>query len=102
VAEVEAELARPDALRVVSDEPGAPTVPAEALVDEVGDLLFAVVNLARKAHVQPGVALDRANRKFRNRFAEVEQLAEERGIELAGAGLEVLDGIWDEVKQRER
>jgi MazG family protein len=102
LAEVEAELARPGTLRKVSDEPGAPTMPADALVDEIGDLLFAVVNLARKAHVQPGVALDRANRKFRNRFAEVERLAEERGIELAGAGLEVLDGIWDEVKLRER
>jgi MazG family protein len=102
LAEVEAELSRPGTLRRTSDEPGAPTMPAEALVDEIGDLLFAVVNLARKAHVQPSVALDRANRKFRNRFAAVEQVAEARGLDLTTAGLEVLDGIWDEVKNSER
>ncbi|HEY3012717.1 MAG TPA: nucleoside triphosphate pyrophosphohydrolase [Gemmatimonadales bacterium] len=76
--------------------PGRP--PSPELVDEVGDLLFAVVNLARKAKVQPGPALDRANRKFRRRFEEIERLAAERGIDVASAGLEVLDGLWDEVK----
>lgn len=73
---------------------------SQELVDEVGDLLFAVVNLARKAGVQAGPALDRANRKFRDRFEAVEQLAAARGIDLASAGLEVLDGLWDEVKAR--
>ncbi len=71
---------------------------ADRLRDEIGDLLFAVVNLARKAGVQPGPALDRANRKFRERFEAVEALCAERGIELETAGLEVLDGLWDEVK----
>ncbi|HTK42390.1 MAG TPA: nucleoside triphosphate pyrophosphohydrolase [Gemmatimonadales bacterium] len=74
----------------------------DALADEIGDLLFAVVNLARKAGVQPGPALDRANRTFRARFEAVERLAKERGVDLHGAGLEVLDGIWEEVKLRER
>ncbi len=79
--------------------PGGDTVvPSAALTDEIGDLLFAVVNLARKAGVQPAGALDRANRKFRARFEAVERIAEERGIELGEAGLDVLDGIWDEVK----
>jgi MazG family protein len=73
-----------------------------ALTDEIGDLLFAVVNLARKAGVQPGPALDRANRKFRERFEGVEALAEQRGMDLHAAGLEVLDGLWEEVKQREQ
>jgi uncharacterized protein YabN with tetrapyrrole methylase and pyrophosphatase domain len=72
--------------------------PSDELVAEIGDLLFAVVNLARKAGVQPGPALDGANRKFRERFDEVERLAEVRGIELHGAGLETLDRLWDEVK----
>jgi nucleoside triphosphate diphosphatase len=76
--------------------------PAERLADEIGDLLFAVVNLARKAGVQPGPALDRANRKFRDRFEAVEALCAERGIDLDAAGLEVLDGLWDEVKDTER
>jgi nucleoside triphosphate diphosphatase len=73
-------------------------VASEDLVNEIGDLLFAVVNLARKAGVQPGLALDRANRKFRRRFEQIERLASERGIDVPSAGLEVLDGLWDEVK----
>jgi MazG family protein len=75
--------------------------PAEGLTDEVGDLLFAVVNLARKAGVQPGPALDRANRKFRQRFEAVEALCAERAIDLDTAGLAVLDGLWDEAKTAE-
>lgn len=74
----------------------------ERLADEIGDLLFAVVNLARKAGVQPGQALDRATRRFRDRFARVEALAEARGIALHHAGLEGLDQLWDEVKLEER
>ena len=73
----------------------------EALADEIGDLLFAVVNLARKAGVQPGPALDRTNAKFRRRFAEIERMAGEKGIDMHTAGLEVLDGLWDEVKRGE-
>jgi MazG family protein len=71
---------------------------AERLTDEVGDLLFAVVNLARKAGVDPSGALDGANRKFRDRFERIEQLAAERGIDVGTAGLEALDELWDEVK----
>jgi len=74
----------------------------EALADEIGDLLFAVVNLARKAGVQPGPALDRANRKFRQRFETIEQMAKERGVDLHSAGLEALDRMWEEVKLREQ
>lgn len=74
----------------------------DALTDEIGDLLFAVVNLARKAGVQPGPALDRANRKFRERFESVEALAAARGIAVHEAGLEVLDGLWGEVKAGEQ
>lgn len=102
LAEVEEELTRPDAIRRASSEAGAPDLPSEGLIDEIGDLLFAVVNLARKAHVQPGVALDRANRKFRSRFVEVERRAAEKGLDLHSAGLEALDAIWEEVKEVER
>ncbi|HWA57018.1 MAG TPA: nucleoside triphosphate pyrophosphohydrolase [Gemmatimonadales bacterium] len=83
-----------------STEPIYPA-PPEALVDEIGDLLFAVVNLARKARVQPSTALDRANTKFRRRFEQIETLAAERGVDMATAGLEVLDVLWEEVKQGE-
>ena len=71
---------------------------ADALTDEIGDLFFAVVNLARKAGVQPGTALARANRKFRSRFATIEKLAAERGVDISTAGLDALDALWDEAK----
>lgn len=73
----------------------------ERLHDEIGDLLFAVVNLARKAGVHPALALDRANQKFARRFSAIEALAAERGIVVADAGLSVLDALWDEVKNSE-
>ncbi|HET7241596.1 MAG TPA: nucleoside triphosphate pyrophosphohydrolase [Gemmatimonadales bacterium] len=104
LVEVEQELAeRPaEAEDVRSVDPNTPrAAPSDRLIDEIGDLLFTVVNLARKAGIEPGVALDRANRKFRERFEQVERLAEARGIDLAEAGLERLDALWDEVKTRE-
>jgi uncharacterized protein YabN with tetrapyrrole methylase and pyrophosphatase domain len=58
------------------------------------------VNLARKLAIDPSTALERANEKFKTRFAEVEKLAEERGVELGRASLEELDALWDEVKAR--
>ena len=68
---------------------------------ELGDLLFAVVNVARHLGVEPEAALRAASHKFRRRFEAVEALAVERGIDLHTAGLEQLDGLWDEVKSRE-
>lgn len=73
----------------------------DRLQDEVGDLLFAVVNLARKAGIHPALALDGANQKFERRFHGIERLAKERGIVVAEAGLAVLDSLWDEVKNTE-
>jgi len=71
------------------------------VVEELGDLLFAVVNVARHLAVDPELALRAAADKFRARFEQVERLATERGIDLAGAGLPVLDALWDEVKSAE-
>ena len=81
----------------------APVIDAdhEALESELGDLLFAVVNLCRKAGVHATLALDRANLKFENRFRSVETIARDRGLVLGSATLEELDAIWDEVKSRE-
>ncbi|MFI5229065.1 MAG: nucleoside triphosphate pyrophosphohydrolase [Gemmatimonadales bacterium] len=89
--EVRGELARPldDARR-------------DALENELGDLLFAVVNLCRKAEVHPALALDRANVKFARRFGAVERTAAERGLRVGDASLAELDAIWDEVKRVER
>jgi MazG family protein len=66
--------------------------------EELGDLLFAVVNLTRLAGAHSTTALDRANRKFHGRFERLEKLAGERGIRLEEAGLAALDELWDEIK----
>ncbi len=89
LAEVEAEL------------PATGPGNQERLHDEIGDLLFAVVNLARKLGVQPGSALERSNRKFRQRFVMVEQLARDRGVVMTDATLAELDVLWDAVKAGE-
>ena len=70
--------------------------------EELGDLLFAVVNVTRLAGAHPTNALAAANRKFRRRFERLEALARERGVVLEEAGLEALDRLWDEVKRAER
>jgi len=70
----------------------------ERLDHEIGDLLFSVVNLARKVGVHPGPAMDRANARFTERFRIVERLAAERGIEMHRAPLDQLDALWEEAK----
>jgi uncharacterized protein YabN with tetrapyrrole methylase and pyrophosphatase domain len=72
----------------------------ETIEDELGDLLFATVNLARKLAIDAGAALERANLKFQGRFEKLEKLAEERGLEMGRASLEELDKLWDEVKKQ--
>ena len=89
LAEVEAELLAGEAAQA-------------QLEAEIGDLLFAVVNLARKAGVQPGLALDGANAKFMRRFEGIERVAAERGIVLGEATLEELDRVWEEIKAGEK
>jgi len=97
--EVEQELHSRNAAPGRDDDPNAPgRAASDELIDEVGDLLFAVVNLARKAGVHAEPALEKANRKFRHRFEQMEELAASRGIDVESAGLEVLDGLWNEVK----
>src|SRR5881396_2681087 len=66
---------------------------------ELGDLLFAVVNLARKLGIDPDHALARANDKFRRRFEALERLAQQRGLVMGRASLEQLDRLWEEVKK---
>jgi ATP diphosphatase len=73
-----------------------------ALEEELGDLLFAAVNLVRLAGSHPTSALERANRKFRRRFERLEELARRRGVVLQEAGLAELDKLWDELKAEEK
>jgi len=72
---------------------------SERVEEEIGDLLFAVVNLARLAGTHPTNALARANRKFQERFTQVERLARERGLDMETAGLQALDELWSEIKR---
>ena len=66
--------------------------------DELGDLLFAVVNVARHLDIDPELALRAATDKFRARFETVEQLAVDRSIDLRTTDLATLDALWDEAK----
>jgi MazG family protein len=70
----------------------------EKVEEELGDLLFAVVNLTRLAGAHSDTVLDRANRKFHLRFEALEDLARKRGISVADASLDVLDELWEELK----
>jgi nucleoside triphosphate diphosphatase len=75
---------------------------ADALEAELGDLLFSVINLARRAGIYAPAALARTNAKFIRRFQQLESLAGERGADLRDMDLEAMDRLWDEVKRRER
>ncbi len=74
---------------------------ASEVAAELGDVLFAVVNVARHLGVDAELALRAAANKFRRRFEAVEALAAERGIDIAAADLATLDRLWEEVKQLE-
>lgn len=90
IDKIEEEL---DELEAEIDE-GDPAV----LEEEMGDLLFAAANLARKLDIEPETALRRATAEFERRFRHVEALAEARGI---GRNLDALEGLWQEVKAQE-
>lgn len=70
----------------------------DRLEDEVGDLLFAAANLARKLDIDPEAALRRATAKFERRFRQVERLATERRVE---PDVDALEALWQEVKRGE-
>jgi MazG family protein len=70
----------------------------ESVEEELGDLLFAVVNLIRLAGAHSDAVLDRANQKFHRRFEALEDLARKRGISVKDASLEALDELWEELK----
>lgn len=73
--------------------------PRERLEDELGDVLFAVANMARKLGVDPEQALRGTNRKFERRFRHVEARLKERGLKPEQASLAEMDSYWDEAKR---
>lgn len=70
------------------------------LEDELGDVLFSAVNVARLTGIHPSNALEHASAKFTERFRAVLDLAADRGVHLPSATLEELDVLWEEVKAR--
>ena len=68
---------------------------------EFGDLFFALINAARLYGVDPEAALEQSNRKFIERFAHIEDRAEQQGLTLREMTLEQMDALWDEAKIRE-
>ena len=72
------------------------------IADEIGDLLFAVVNLARKCQLEAESLLQAATDKFVARFNEMEDRLRLRGGKLGDASLEKLDAIWEEIKKERR
>jgi MazG family protein len=97
LGEVRAELEnRP----VPLDPHGAPVLDDRhtRLEEELGDLLFACVNLCRKAGVHSALALDKANAKFASRFREMERMAAERRLDMPTLGVDKLEELWEEAK----
>ncbi len=74
----------------------------EATCAEIGDLLFSLVNVARKTGHNPDLCLRRTIDKFQRRFASIEKALRKRGKTPSGSTLEEMDGLWNEVKKVER
>jgi ATP diphosphatase len=72
----------------------------QAVEEEIGDLLFAVVNLARHTSVNAETALIKANRKFEKRFRQVEQVMEKKGLSMQAASLQQMEAAWQHIKNR--
>ena len=70
----------------------------QAVEEEIGDLLFAVVNLARHTSVNAETALIKANRKFEKRFRQVEQVIEKQGLSMESANHRQMEAAWQQIK----
>ncbi|MGL4718459.1 MAG: MazG family protein, partial [Kluyvera intermedia] len=85
----------------VMDEARQAVIDEAKLEEEVGDLLFATVNLSRHLGVKAETALQKANEKFERRFREVERIVAARGLEMTGVDLDVMEEVWQQVKRQE-
>jgi ATP diphosphatase len=84
---------------------GRQTVPEELrerLEEEVGDLFFVLVNIARYLSLDPESALRKTNRKFRRRFQWMEQRLDENGGTVESSSMDELDSLWQQAKQQEK
>jgi nucleoside triphosphate diphosphatase len=102
-AKITEELAELDEAALEAREHSADTEgPAPHLVEEMGDLLFAIANWGRHVGADAESALRAANAKFERRFASMEALARERALVLTDLTLEQWEGLWQEAKSAER
>lgn len=92
IAEFEAEMRKCPNDQLVNDP----------MVNEFGDLLFALINAARLYKIRPDNALEQTNLKFMRRFNYVEQKAREQGRALQDMSLEEMDELWNEAKKTEK
>jgi MazG family protein len=90
-----------DELREAIREQAEAGADPERVREEVGDLLFAVTNIARHLGVEPEAALKLTNRKFRRRFRHIERGLKARGQEPGAATLEEMEELWQEAKSLE-
>lgn len=72
----------------------------DRIEEELGDLLFSLVNYARFLQVDPEAALEKTNKKFIRRFQQMESIAAGQGKHLANLSLAEMDAIWNEVKKQ--
>lgn len=75
---------------------------SERMEEEIGDLIFALINMSRLYGVDPENALERTNRKFMRRFGHIEDCAEERGMELTDMSASEMEECWQEAKEQEQ
>ena len=95
---------RPESAAGVAGARGAKISPElrSRLEDEVGDLLFVLVNIARYLALDPESALRKTNRKFRRRFQYLEDRLREQGRKPSGASLDEMESLWQESKRQEK
>ncbi len=95
---------RPESAAGVAGARGAKISPElrSRLEDEVGDLLFVLVNIARYLALDPESALRKTNRKFRRRFEYLEDRLREQGRKPSGASLDEMESLWQESKRQEK
>jgi ATP diphosphatase len=101
VAEELAEVRDAAAQGALANDSDAGTGPSPEIIEEIGDLLFAAANLARKLDVDAEAALRSANAKFERRFRGMESLATQRGEIFADLNLDAQERLWQEVKRGE-
>jgi MazG family protein len=102
LADLAQELSELDAATAAAPAPAPESEPDPELQDELGDVLFAAVNVARRANVDPELALRRAAQRFRERVERASELAQADGQRFAELALHEQDSYFDRAKERER